>query len=69
MGLAELKATEGTIGKKVCIESVCKHTHFNCGERVTLQYYNTGEKNTWRLKVRHSLADYWESMCGQYEGK
>lgn len=28
--------------KKLTIESVCKHTHFTWGERLTLQYHSTG---------------------------
>jgi len=43
MGLPELKAHEGTLGrKKLSIESVCKHTHFTWGERVAMQYHYSG---------------------------
>jgi len=43
MGLTELKAKEGAMGRrKLSIEPVCKHTHFTWGERLTLQYHATG---------------------------
>lgn len=43
MVLRELIETEATMGrKKLTIESVCKHTHFTWGERLTLQYYYSG---------------------------
>lgn len=43
MVFAEHIANEGTMGrKKLSIESVCKHTHFTWGERLTLQYHHTG---------------------------
>jgi IS30 family transposase len=51
MGLTELKATEGTMGrKKLSIEPVCKHTHFAWGERLTLQYYYTGTNKYQKIK-------------------
>jgi len=43
MVLAEHITNEGTMGrKKLTMESVCKHTHFTGGERLTLQYHPTG---------------------------
>lgn len=51
MGLAELKATEGAMGrKKLTIEPVCKHTHFTWGERLTLQYYYTGTNKYQKIR-------------------
>jgi IS30 family transposase len=43
MGLSELTAHEGIMGrKKLSIESACKHTHFTWGERLALQYHYSG---------------------------
>lgn len=43
MGLTELNSNEVAMGrKKLSIPSVCKHTHFTWGERLTLQYHSTG---------------------------
>lgn len=51
MGLTELKANEGSMGrKKLSIEPVCKHTHFTWGERLTLQYYHTGTNKYQKVK-------------------
>ncbi len=51
MGLAELKATEGTMGrKKLTIEPVCKHTHFTWGECLILQYSYAGTYKYQRIR-------------------
>ncbi len=51
MGLAELKATEGTMGrKKLNIEPARKHTYFTWGERLALQYYHTGTKKYQKIR-------------------
>jgi len=43
MGLTELKSNEVSMGrKKLTMESVCNHTHFTWGERLTLQYHHSG---------------------------